>query len=124
VSHEEGAHAAIRTILQDLLRLLPCILDPRGGKKPNNHEQLNVPDDFDRNGACQNYGTGPTDQNHTFHVKHLSSTTTQRCRESLDQQIANCASEIYVMDYAYQRMVTGANLGLESLQSLKGLRCM
>jgi hypothetical protein len=47
----EGARAAIRTMLWDLLRLWPHKAG-QGWEKAQNHEQLHVPDDIDRNGAC------------------------------------------------------------------------
>ncbi len=122
----EGARTAIRTMLRDLQKLWPR-QSGQGWEKPKNHEQLHVPDDIERNGAVQNYHTGPTEHNHIFHVKRLARAT-QRRRETLDQQIANRASESYVIDYAYQRMTTGSPLVCpetlpdgESLQSSKGL---
>ena len=101
---KEGARTAIRTMLRDMQNLWPR-KSGLGWEKAKTHEQLHVPDDIDRNGAVQNYHTGPTEHNHIFHVKRPSRAT-QRRRESLDQQIANRASESYVIDYAYQRMVT------------------
>jgi hypothetical protein len=44
-----------------------------------------------------------------FHVKHLGRTSTQRCMETLDQNIADPALESYVIDYAYQPMVMGTD---------------
>jgi hypothetical protein len=61
--------------------------------------------DIDRNGACQNDHTVPSEHNHIFHVKQLAHPT-QRCRETLDQQIVDHALESSVIDYAYQGMVT------------------
>jgi hypothetical protein len=95
-------------MLRDLQKLWPR-QSGQGWEKPKNHEQLHVPDDIERNGAVQNYHTGPTEHNHIFHVKRLARAT-QRRRETLDQQIANRASESYVIDYAYQRMTTGSPL--------------
>jgi hypothetical protein len=99
----------------------------QGWEKAKNHEQLHVPDDIERNGAVQNYHTGPTEHNHIFHVKRLARATQQQ-RETLNQQIANRASESYVIDYDYQRMATGSASACpaiiadgESMQSSKGL---
>ncbi len=126
VLSREGARTAIRTMLRDLQQLWPRKLG-QGWVKPKTHEQLHVPDDIERNGAVQNYHTGPTEHNHIFHVKRLARAT-QRRRETLDQQIANRASESYVIDYAYQRMATGSASVFakilsdgESVQSSKGL---
>ena len=126
VLSREGARTAIRTMLRDLNQLWPRS-SGQGWEKAKNHEQLHVPDDIERNGAVQNYHTGPTEHNHIFHVKRLARAT-QRRRETLNQQIANRASESYVIDYAYQRMATGsASVCLavsadgESMQSSKGL---
>ena len=123
----EGARTAISTMLRDLSSFWPRTKG-QGWEKAKNHEQLHVPDDIDRNGACQNYHTGPTEHNHIFHVKRLARAT-QRRRETLDQQIAKRASESYVIDYAYQRMVTPSDdkgatdvfCDGESTQSSKGL---
>ncbi len=113
-------------MLRDLQQLWPRKLG-QGWVKPKTHEQLHVPDDIERNGAVQNYHTGPTEHNHIFHVKRLAPAT-QRRRETLDQHIANRASESYVIDYAYQRMATGCasvfqknSADGESVQSSKGL---
>jgi hypothetical protein len=113
-------------MLRDLQQLWPRS-SGQGWEKPKTHEQLHVPDDIERNGAIQNYHTGPTEHNHIFHVKRLACAI-QRRRETLDQQIANRASESYVIDYAYQRMATGSasvraisSTARESLQSSKGL---
>jgi hypothetical protein len=126
VLSREGARTAIRTMLRDLQQLWPHS-SGQGWEKPKTHKQLHVPDDIKRNGAVQNYYTGPTEDNHIFHVKRLACAT-QRRREFLDQQIANRASRSYVIDYAYQRMATGSasvraistTYG-ESVQSSKGL---
>jgi hypothetical protein len=98
VLSREGARTAIRTMLRDLNQLWPRS-SGQGWEKAKNHKQLHVPDDIKRNGAVQNYHTGPTEHNHIFHVKRLA-LATQRRRETLDQQIANWASESYVIDYA------------------------
>ncbi len=123
----DGARTAISTMLRDLASFWPRTKG-QGWEKAKNHEQLHVPDDIDRNGACQNYHTGPTEHNHIFHVKRLARAT-QRRRESLDEQIAKRASESYVIDYAYQRMITSTekkssdkpSTDGESMQSSKGL---
>jgi hypothetical protein len=122
----EGARTAIRTMLRDLQQLWPRS-SGQGWEKPKTIEQLHVPDDIERNGAVQNYHTGPTEHNHIFHVKGLACAT-QRQRETIDQQIANRASKSYVIDYAYQRMATGSasvrslsSTDGESVQSSKGL---
>ena len=123
----DGARTAISTMLRDLASFWPRTKG-QGWEKAKNHEQLHVPDDIDRNGACQNYHTGPTEHNHIFHVKRLARAT-QRRRESLDEQIAKRASESYVIDYAYQRMITSKEKKSsdkpctdgESMQSSKGL---
>ena len=114
-------------MLRDLASFWPRTTG-QGWEKAKTHEQLHVPDDIDRNGACQNYHTGPTEHNHIFHVKRPARAT-QRRRETLDQQIAKRASESYVIDYAYQRMDTRTNeAGFtpmstdgESMHSSKGL---
>ena len=113
-------------MLRDLQQLWPR-KSGQGLVKPKTHQQLHVPDDIERNSIVQNYHTGPTEHNHTFHVKRLACATQQR-RETLDQQIANRASESFVIDYAYQRMATGPasvcpiiSVDGESVQSLKGL---
>jgi hypothetical protein len=103
----KGACTAIRTMLRDLLRLWPHKAN-QGWENPQNHEQLHVPDDIDRNGAYQNDHTIPSEHNHIFHIKQLVHAT-QRCRETLDQQIADHALESYVIDYVYQGIVTGTN---------------
>jgi hypothetical protein len=126
VLSREGARMAIRTMLRDLQQFWPRS-SGQGWEKPKTHEQLHVPDDIERNGAVQNYHTGPTEHNHIFHVKRLARAT-QRQRETLDQQIANQASESYVIGYAYQRMATGSasvcslsSTNGEPVQSSKGL---
>jgi hypothetical protein len=125
LSHE-GACTAIRTMLRDLNQLWPRS-SGQGWEKAKTHEQLHVPDDIERNGAIQNYHTGPTGHNHIFHVKRLACATQQQ-RETLDQQIANQTSKNYVIDYAYQCMTTGLvsvppiiSADGESMQSSKGL---
>jgi hypothetical protein len=126
VLSREGAHTAIQTMLRDLQQLWPRG-SGQGWEEPKTHEQLHVPDDIERNGAVQNYHTGPTEHNHIFHVKGLARTT-QRQRETLNQQIANQASKRFVMNYAYQGMATVSasicpiiSADGESLQSPKGL---
>jgi hypothetical protein len=126
VLSREGARTVIRTMLRDQQQLWPRS-SGQGWEKPKTHEQLYVPDGIERDGAVQNYHTGPTEHNHIFHVKCLARAT-QRRRETLDQQIANRASERYVIDYAYQRMATGSasvraisSTDGESVQSSKGL---
>jgi hypothetical protein len=122
----EGARTAIRTMLRELQKLWPR-KSGQGWEKAKTHEQQHVPDDIERNGAVQNYHTGPTEHNHIFHVKRLAQTT-QRQMETLDQQITNRAAEGHVIDYAYQRMETISNFACPkipvdgvSLQSSKGL---
>jgi hypothetical protein len=114
-------------MLRDLQQLWPRQSAGQGWEKPKAHEQVHVLDDIKRNGAIQNYHTGPTEHNHIFHVKRLARAT-QRRRETLNQQIANRASKSYVIDYAYQRMTTGSasvcpiiSADGESVQSSKGL---
>jgi hypothetical protein len=126
VLSREVARTVITTMLRVLQQLWPRS-SGQGWEKPKTHEQIHVPDDIKRNGAVQNYHTGPTKHNHIFHVKRLACAT-QRQRENLDQQIANRASESYVIDYAYQRMATGSaslcsisSTDGESVQSSKGL---
>jgi hypothetical protein len=126
VLSREGARTAIWTMLRELQHLWPRSAG-QGWEKAKNHEQLHVPDDIERNSAVQNYHTGPIEHNHIFHVKRLAGTT-QRRRETLDQQIADGASESYVIDYAYQRMTTSLasvppiiSANGESMQSSKGL---
>jgi hypothetical protein len=87
VLSREGARTAIRTMLRDLEQFWPH-KSRQGWVKPKTHEQLHVPDDSERNGAVQNYHTGPTERNHIFHVKRLARAT-QGQRETLDQQIAD-----------------------------------
>jgi hypothetical protein len=125
LSHE-GARTAIWTMLRELQHLWPRSAG-QGWEKAETYKQLHVPDDIERNGAVQNYHTGPTEHNHSFHVKRLARAT-QRRREILDQQIANRASESHVIDYTYQRMTTSLASVLpiisadgESMQSSKGL---
>jgi hypothetical protein len=115
----EGAHSAIWTMLRDLQKLWPC-QSGQGCEKPKNYEQLHVPDDIERNGAVQNYHTGPTEHNHIFHVKQLAPAT-QRQRETLDQQIANRESESFVIDYAYQRMTIGSEFVCFKFQRMENL---
>jgi hypothetical protein len=129
VLSREGACTAIRTMSRELQHLWPRSAG-QGWKKAKTHEQLHVPDDMERNGAIQNYHTGPTEHNHIFHVKCLARAT-QGQRETLDQHIVNRASESYVIDYAYQRMTTGLasvppifSADGESMQSSKGLLCV
>jgi hypothetical protein len=125
VLSREGARKAIQTMLRDLNQLWPRSSGQgwEGLKLTSNC----MPDDIERNGAVQNYHTGPTEHNHIFHVKRLACAT-QRRRETPDQQIANQASESYVIDYAYQHMATGSasvcplsSTDGELVQSSKGL---
>jgi hypothetical protein len=126
VLSREGARTAIRTMLRELQHLWPRS-SGQCWEKAKTHEQLHVPDDIERNCAVHNYHTGPTEHNHIFHVKCLARAT-QRRRETLNQQIADRASESYVIDYAYQRMAAGStsvppiiSADGESVQSSKGL---
>jgi hypothetical protein len=71
VLSREGARTAIRAMLRDLQQLWPRS-SGQGWEKPKTHEQLHVPDEIGKNGAVQNYHTGPTEHNHIFHVKRFA----------------------------------------------------
>jgi hypothetical protein len=67
LSHE-GALTAMGTMSWNLLKLWSH-KSGQGWEKPKNLGQLHFPDGIDRNSACQNYHTGPTEHNHILHVK-------------------------------------------------------
>ena len=103
MSHErETAKRAIRMMMEQLITLWPRGTG-NGWEKPKLHEQLHVPDDIERNGAVQNYHTGPTENHHIHHIKNKAKTTQHR-RTVLDWQIGQRYFESNVIDQALRRM--------------------
>ena len=98
------AETAIRTMLQRIITLWPRE-SGQGWMTAKMHEQIHVPDDIERNGCPAGYHTGPTEHNH-IHIVKRPSRTTQRRRETLDEQIGARYADTYIIDTAYHHMAT------------------
>ena len=97
------AENAIQIMLTDLIRLWPRA-EGNGWFKPKVHEQKHVPKDIEQNGSPRNSNGGPI-EHHQLDVKKRA-LRTQMIRTKLDEQVATRAAEGYIIDYAYERMVT------------------
>ena len=102
-----SALTSIRVMLGKLKTLWPR-KKGQGWDLAKFHEQLHVPDDIERNGAPQNYHTGPTENNHIHHFKRPSKVT-QRRRSVLDWQVGNRFAESYIIQSAYAKMTVPLN---------------